>query len=270
MPRAAMPALLAKMRAGLLVVVAFHACARVEVTAAQTAEELFRGGNALYDGGNTAEAQPLYLRAATDFRHAGSQYQVGLLCWHGHGVRMNKTEAVRWWKLASAQGYDLADSSLGHAFQLGEGGLTVNPDEAVRLFVLGAARGELHALAWLGYAHETGMGPLAVSKPVALGLYERSARQGHSYALYNAALLLHNGDTNIADDKMALVWCQLAADGGNSYAENSLAAFQKRCTGACRTGANALVQAFKPQNACKASLFNRTHFCNGSGAPTPK
>ena len=134
------------------------------------AEGLFHAGNALYAAKNCTGARAPYLRAATEFQHAGAQFRVGSLYWFGRAVTANKTVAVRWYALASAQGYDSAHSDLGVAFMRGEGGLVADAGEAVRLFTLGAARGQMDGLNNLGYAHSTGLGPLAASKPVASGL----------------------------------------------------------------------------------------------------
>ena len=259
------------MRAGLLVVVALHASARVDVATAQTAEELFRTGNTRYGAGKFAAARTPYSKAATRFGHAGSQYRLGHLHWFGQSVVPNKTEGVRLYTLASAQGYDRAHARLGAAFAIGDGGLALDPDEAVRLHALGAARGEMVGLTFLGNAHRTGLGPLTTSMPAALGFYERAARQGYSFAQYNVAGRLYGGGGGVdQDDKMGLVWMQLAAAGGHADAKKNLPYHLARCTGACRTQAEALVKDFVPQDACKASRFDRANLCSGSGAPTPE
>ena len=252
---------------------AAHACARVDVAAAQTAEELFGAGNALYDAQEYAGAWAPYLRSATEFQHAGAQFRVGWLYWSGRGrdVTANKTEGVRWYTLASAQGYDLAHANLGCAFRLGEGGLVADAGEAVRLFTLGAARGQMYGLYSLGYAHSNGQGPLTVSKPVALGFYVRAARQGHRTAQYGAAALLYNGDGGVPrDDKMAYFWALLSSRSGYERAYDELEDWQARCTGDCRTEAEALAQAFRVEDACRASRYTRQNHCGGRGTPTPE
>ena len=262
----------ARVRARLLLVVAaLHACARLDVAAAQVAEGLFRDGNTLVNAGRYAEARAPYLRAATEFQHAGAQHRVGRLYWLGLGVTANNTEGVRWYAMSSAQGYDLAHTRLGFAFERGEGGLAADVGEAVRLYTLGAAQGEMLGLLFLGVAHSSGQGPLAVSKPVALGLYERAARQGHGPTQYAAAARLFQGGGGIPQDyTMAYFWALLAARGGYAPAETKLPDYEARCTGACRAEAEALADGFKPQDPCAASLFNRTNFCGGSGEPTPE
>ena len=269
-----MPAPHAKARAGLLLLAALHACARVDVAAAQTAEEaeeLFRAGNSLWDAGKYAEARAPYLRAATEFQHAGSQFQLGQIHFYEHGVVANKTEGVRWWKLSSAQGYDITTAFLGFAFTRGDGGLAVDEDEAVRLYTLGVARGEMYALNNLGFAHQKGLGPLAASEPKSLGFYEGSARQGCSGAQFNTAALLYDGLGGVAQNHtMAYFWGKLAATGGDESAKKNLPNFQAQCTDACRKEAEALIAVFKVQDACAASLFNRANFCSGSGTPTPE
>ena len=235
------------------------------------AEELFRAGNALYAAKNYTGARPHYLRAATEFQHAGAQSRVGVLYWFGRGVTANKSEGTRWWKMASAQGYDSAHSDLGAAFMRGEGVPAADAGEAVRLFTLGAARGQMDGLNNLGYAHSTGLGPLTASKPVALGFYERAGRQGSSSAQSNAGIILYDGKGGVARDfKMAFFWVLLAARGGQAEAKKNLAQAQAQCTGTCRTEAEALLADYKPEDVCTASLFSRTNFCGGRGTPTPK
>ena len=235
------------------------------------AEGLFRAGNALYAVKNYTGARAPYLQAATGFNHAGAQYMVGLLYWFGNGLTANTTEGVRWYTLASEQGYDRAHTMLGLTYERGEGGLAADAGEAVRLYTLGAARGQMHGLNHLGTAHASGLSPLAVSLPLGLGFYERSARQGFSRAQYTAAVILYNGVGGVPRDyKVAYFWMLLSARGGDADATKNILTFQARCTGACRTETEALAKDFKPEDVCTASLFSRTNFCGGRGAPTPE
>ena len=268
----------ASARVGLLLVTV--ACARVDVASAQTAVQLFDAGNTQFDAKRYAEARAPYLRAATEFKHAGAQYMVGQFYFYGRGVTASKTEGVRWWKMASAQGYDLAHTMLGRAFQRGEGVPAADAGEAVRLYTLGAAQGEVHGLLNLGDAYADGLGPLAASEPAALELVERAARQGDGGAQMILVLRLTVRRLRIyismggvvRNDTMSLelFWCQLAADGGQADAKQSLPDYRAQCTGDCRTEAEALIAAFRVEDVCKASRYTRENHCSGRGTPTPE
>ena len=160
---------------------------------------------------------------------------------------------------------------LGYAFERGEGVPAADAGEAVRLSTLGTARGEMHGLASLGHAHATGLGPLAASLPAALGFFERAARQGFGNAQYNAALSLFHDVGGVArDDKMAYFWMVLSFRGFYANAKTTLPDYEARCTGDCRTEAEALASAFAVEDACTASRYTRESHCSGRGTPTPQ
>ena len=166
-------------RAALLLL-ALHTGARVDVAAAQpqTAEALFSDANTHWDAGRYTEAYPLYLKAATDSKHAGAQFRIGLFYFHGRGgVAEVLVEEVRWYTLASDQGYAAAQSDLGWAYLKALG---VGKDEAraLRLFVLAAAQGERNGQVHLGYMHSRGLGGLVANKTEARRWYTMAANQG--------------------------------------------------------------------------------------------
>ena len=158
------------------------------------------------------------------------------------------------------------------------GGLAEDDDEAVRLYELGAAQGEKYSQKYLGFAYNQGLGPLTANLPAALQFFERAARQGYDVAQFNVGTLYYNGDGGVArDDKLALVWYQLAANGGDVDAKVWVQRARSRCTNVmafekrnCLNDAEAMINAFVVQDACTASLFDRTNFCSGRGTPTPE
>lgn len=73
-----------------------------------------------------------------------AQARLGDLYRKGEGTPENYTEAVRWYRLAAAQGYLLAQVNLGTMYALGEGA-PENYVEAYKWWALAAARGDAKA-----------------------------------------------------------------------------------------------------------------------------
>ena len=66
----------------------------------------------------------------------------------GDGVPRSDSEALKRWRLASAQGHPGTQHVLGDSYERGLG-LTVDLDEAVRLYTLAAASSYTHSIASL-------------------------------------------------------------------------------------------------------------------------
>jgi TPR repeat protein len=66
----------------------------------------------------------------------------------GRGVAQDDAEAVRWYRLAAAQGYAYAQFNLGNMFEKGRG-VAKDTAEAIRLYRLAAAQGVAAATAAL-------------------------------------------------------------------------------------------------------------------------
>ena len=78
----------------------------------------------------------------------------------GKGVPQDYQEAVKWYRLAAAQGYAPAEYSLGVAYEKGQG-VAQDYREAVKWYRLAAARGNELAQVNLGvmYTHGRGVQP---------------------------------------------------------------------------------------------------------------
>ena len=61
---------------------------------------------------------------------------------HGTGVAQDSVEAIKWYKIAAAQGCGSAECTLGSMHVLGTHGLEKDYVEAVRLFRLAAEKGD--------------------------------------------------------------------------------------------------------------------------------
>jgi hypothetical protein len=91
------------------------------------------------------------LAVARESAAAGSsfgQFVVGKCYDAGWGVAQDDAEAVRWYRLAAAQGYADALCNLGFMFENGRG-VAQDDAEAVRWYRLAAAQGDADATAAL-------------------------------------------------------------------------------------------------------------------------
>jgi hypothetical protein len=75
----------------------------------------------------------------------------------GQGVPQDYAEAVKWYRLAAAQGDAKAQFNLGLAYEHGQG-VEQDNAEAVKLFRLAAAQGDARAQRDLGTMYELGKG----------------------------------------------------------------------------------------------------------------
>lgn len=117
--------------------------------------------------------------------NAQAQLRIGLLHYHGHGVRENDRQAVQWFELAARQGLAEAQFQLGnmYAYGLAEPGADADP---VRI-----------AAQW----------------------YFEAARQGHAEAQYSLGILFLSGSGVVQDDGEAQRWIERAAAQGHADAQ---------------------------------------------------
>ena len=87
---------------------------------AQSADNLYKQGKALYDAKDYAKAF-VKLKAAAEKGHKKAQYRVGLCYDKGKGVKENDDEAFRWYSKSAAQNYAKAQYQLGKCYKEGEG-----------------------------------------------------------------------------------------------------------------------------------------------------
>lgn len=115
-----------------------------------------------------------------------AQSLLGNVHFGGHGVSVDYSKAVHWWKLASENGLIEAQVSLANCYRDGWG----------------------------------------VEKNIvtAVDLYKKAANQNDTFAMMNLASIFEKGEGNItADPKQSFDWLQLAAENGEINAEHSLA-----------------------------------------------
>lgn len=87
---------------------------------AQTADQLYEEGKALYDKKKYDQAFPLLMKAAEQ-GHKKAEYRVGRCYAKGHGVAENDEVAFQWYQKSANQGFAKAQYRLGKAYLKGKG-----------------------------------------------------------------------------------------------------------------------------------------------------
>ena len=143
-----------------------------------------------YDGGDYAEAAPLFqLAANSGFDQA--QCSLGTMYELGKGVPQDHTQAVRMYRLAADQGSASAQNNLGMMYQSGTG-VPQDYTEAVRLYRLAVAQGDDHAQCELGQMYLRGIG-VPEDHTEAVRLIRLSADQGFAVAQFNLGTMYEGG-----------------------------------------------------------------------------
>jgi TPR repeat protein len=110
-----------------------------------------------------ASAVPVFRRYATWMADPGAQYMLGVLSRTGGGVPQDDREALKWFRLAAAQGHPAAMSDLGAMYATGR----AVPQDYVRAhmwFNLAAAAGDIQHAGDLRDQYEGRMPPALVAE----------------------------------------------------------------------------------------------------------
>jgi len=116
--------------------------------------------------------------------NAQAQLRLGLLYYHGHGVRESDAEAMRWFERAARQGNAEAQFQLGnmYAYGLVEAAPGVDTDrQAAQWYFEAARQGHADAQYSLGILFLTGKGVVPNAEE-AFKWIRRAAEQGHADA----------------------------------------------------------------------------------------
>ncbi|WP_128001398.1 tetratricopeptide repeat protein [Piscinibacter defluvii] len=116
--------------------------------------------------------------------NASAQLRLGLLYYHGHGVRESDAQALQWFERAARQGLADAQFHLGNMYAYGLVALTGESDPA----------------------------------RVAAQWYFEAARQGHADAQYSLGILFLTGSGVLRDEAEARRWIERAAAQGHADA----------------------------------------------------
>jgi len=126
---------------------------------AQTADELYQEGKALYDAKSYKEAFPK-LKAAAEQGHKKAQYRMGRCYDKGNGVREDDEQAFAWYSKAAAQGHAKSQYQLGKSYKNGEG-VDKDYNKAFYYYSLAAKQGNGDAQLALGKCYLKGRGTAA-------------------------------------------------------------------------------------------------------------
>jgi len=120
--------------------------------------------------------------------NAQAQLRMGLLHYHGHGVRENDAQALVWFEQAARQGLAEAQFHLGNMYAYG----LADP------------------------------GPQGDAGRLAAQWYFEAAQQGHAEAQYSLGILFLTGTGLVQNQTEAMRWIQRAAQQGHADAANYL------------------------------------------------
>ncbi|HJU31762.1 MAG TPA: PDZ domain-containing protein [Hyphomicrobiaceae bacterium] len=154
------------------------------------------------------------LRRFADEGNADAMFRLGRTYAAGLGVARNDTEAVAWYRKASAAGNASASTALAVALIDGRGA-GKDPQEGVRLLRAAADKGNTDAMYRLGIVLSEGK-VTAKDTAEALRLFTRGAEAGHVPSMLDLALMYNNGEGATADPAKAAQWYKRAADLGST------------------------------------------------------
>jgi hypothetical protein len=97
------------------------------------------------------EAQKWFLHAAKQ-GHKNAQYMLGIIYYHGRGVKKNYLDARNWFELAAKQNHTEAQYMLGIIYYDGKG-IPKDLGQAVKWFEKAAQKGDKEAQYMLGLTH---------------------------------------------------------------------------------------------------------------------
>ncbi|MDC0431824.1 sel1 repeat family protein, partial [Paracoccaceae bacterium] len=149
-----------------------------------------------------------------------AQAELGRMYYFGEITEENKTEAVKWYRLAAEQGHVDAQVLLGMVYDIGSG-IAKDGAEAVKWYRLAAEQGFAAGQYFLGGMYEFGTG-ISENKTEAVKWYRRAAEQGDAAAEYAVGRMYEFG-TGISENKTeAVKWYRLAAEQGHARAQHAL------------------------------------------------
>jgi uncharacterized protein len=142
---------------------------------------------------------------------------VGLICAFAGSVWAGQVSVSDELRRANA-GEPFAQNQIGLMYERGEG-LPQSPSEAVRFFKLAAAQGLHYAQYNLARLYKRGEG-VRQDYVEAIRLWKLAAKQGHSGSQKNLAMIYASGDGTKQDFIKAHMWANLAAADKDEEATN--------------------------------------------------
>ena len=181
---------------------------------------------------DTIHTIPVEAPRFLDYADAKEQVEIGKNYYHGTNNRNKDFEvAVEWWTLAAAQGNAEAQWLLGNAYLFGRG-VKKNRVEAHRLWKLSQQnRFGKDAQNPIPQTYTTPLVTKSDSSPNLTGNTLAYAQSGDARRQYEMGKMCYYGDGMPQDSEQAVEWWKLAAAQGNADAQLSLASAYRTGTG---------------------------------------
>ncbi|KAJ3100382.1 hypothetical protein HDU97_002257 [Phlyctochytrium planicorne] len=163
------------------------------------------------------EAAIKWFRMAAAQGHAAAQNSLGDRYYHGQGVEQDYQQAVEWYMKSADNGSADAKNNLGFCYKNGHG-VEQNNKSAFKWYTESANQGNALAQCNLGFCYQNGHG---VSKDykAAFNWYTKSAEQGDANGQCSLGVCYQNGHGVEQNFKEAMKWYTKAAEQGNSYSQ---------------------------------------------------
>ena len=178
---------------------------------------------------------------------AWAQSFLGASYRNGKGVSKNHAEAVKWYRLAAAQGYAEAQLSLGFMLHYYKKDYV----EGVKWYRLAAAQGLAQAQVNMGFVYSYGQGEVQ-DYSEAVKWHELAAAQGHEDSQFALGEIYQKGQGVPLDFVRAHMWFNLAAAKGGFLAETYS---ESRDNVATKMTPQKIAEAQKLARECQARNF---------------
>lgn len=149
---------------------------------------------------------------ASEAGSAEGQFVLGLMYWHGNGVRRNAKRGLHWLRLAAEQGDVEHQVTLGQELWWRSGSVG-SLDEALHWAIKAAEQGHAGAQYHLGASYAVG-DEIAMDYRKAAKWYRRAGNQGDSGAIYNLGTMYLDGEGMKPDPDKGVELLDQAADMG--------------------------------------------------------
>ena len=177
-------------------------------------------GYEAYENGNDKKAAEYWLEAAQR-GDAMAQNNIGWAYDTGRGVEQNYFEAVRWYRLAAAQGNQRAQSSLAEIYLFGLPGIPIDRAEGARYSKMAAEQGDPVAQKNLGFLYKEGE-VLPQSDVEAVRWFRAAAASDHAPAYFSLGLMYEEGRGVPRSLSTAIEWYRKGAANREERAQRAL------------------------------------------------
>jgi Sel1 repeat len=160
----------------------------------------------------TEVINPEALKARAEGGDAEAQMKLGAAYAKGEVVKLDYTQAAKWYRQAADQGHAGAQNALGELYEAGQG-VTRDATEAAKWYRRAAEQGLAAGQYGLAVMYLTGNG-VPKDDAEALKWYRQSADQGYALAIFHLGMRYKKGQGVTQDPVEAYKWLSLAAARG--------------------------------------------------------